>query len=147
MKDNFAAEEVVEDVMLELWENRLKFEKVNDVKSYLYTMVKNGSLAALKKQQKNVKLDESLSDDVLEFDYNILEEEVFSVLIDALNSLPEKCREVFELSCLEGMKYKDIAEQLAISMNTVKSQRARAIELLKEKLTNYPELLFILLFL
>lgn len=147
MKDNFAAEEVVENVMLQLWENRLKFEKINDIKSYLYTMVKNGSLAVLKQQQKNVNLDESISDDTLEFDFNILEEEVYSVLIDALNSLPEKCKEVFELSCLEGMKYKDIAEQLAISVNTVKSQRARAIELLKEKLKNHSELLFILLFL
>lgn len=110
-------------------------------------MVKNGSVTALKKQQKNVKLDESLSDDVLEFDFNILEEEVYAVLIEALNSLPEKCKEVFELSCLEGMKYKDIAEQLAISVNTVKSQRARAIELLKERLKNHSELLFILLFL
>jgi len=147
VKDNFAAEEVVENVMLQLWENRLKFEKVNDVKSYLYTMVKNGSVAVLKKQQKNVKLDESISDDVLDFDFNVLGEELYSTLIDALNSLPEKCKEVFELSCLEGMKYKDIADQLQISVNTVKSQRARALELLKEKLKNHSELLFILLFL
>ena len=70
-----------------------------------------------------------------------------SILIDVLNSLPEKCKEVFELSCLEGMKYKDIAAQLNISVNTVKSLRVRAVELLKEKLTNESELLFILLFL
>lgn len=132
--------------MLQLWENRLKFEKVNDVKSYLYMMVKNGSVTALKKEQRNVKLDESFSEEILDFDFNVLEEEVYSVLIEALNSLPEKCKEVFELSCLEGMKYKDIAEQLNISVNTVKSQRARAIELLKEKLKYHPELLFILLF-
>lgn len=147
VKDNFLAEEVVENVMLQLWENRLKFEKIVDVKSYLYTMVRNGSLLTLKKEMKVVQLDKSLSDDAPEFDFNILEEEVYSILIDALNSLPEKCKEVFELSCLEGMKYKDIAEQLNISINTVKSQRARAIELLKEKLKNHSELLFILLFL
>lgn len=109
-------------------------------------MVKNGSLDVLKKQNKKVKLDESISDDILEFDFNILQEEVYAILINALDSLPEKCKEVFELSCLEGMKYKDIAQQLNISINTVKSQRARAIELLKVKLINYPELLFFLLF-
>ncbi|WP_223678155.1 RNA polymerase sigma-70 factor [Flavobacterium hibisci] len=147
VKDIFIAEEVVENVMLQLWENRFKFEKVNDVKSYLYTIVKNGSVAALKKQQKSIQLDETFSDEPSEFDFNILQEEVYSVLIEALNSLPEKCKEVFELSCLEGMKYKDIAEQLNISVNTVKSQRTRAIELLKEKLKNHSELLFILLFL
>lgn len=141
------AEEVVENVMLQLWENRLKFEKIVDVKSYLYRMVRNGSLLVLKKEIKSVELDKSLSEDAPEFDFNILEEEIYAVLIDALNSLPEKCKEVFELSCLEGMKYKDIAEKLNISVNTVKSQRARAIELLKEKLKNHSELLFILLFL
>lgn len=147
LKDKFEAEEVVENVMLQLWEDRLKFEKVDDVKSYIYKMVKSGSLGVLKEQQKKVKLEDEASENVLEFDFNILEEEVYAVLITALDSLPEKCKEVFELSCLEGMKYKDIALQLNISINTVKSQRSRAIELLKTKLTNYPELLFFLFFL
>jgi RNA polymerase sigma-70 factor (ECF subfamily) len=68
----------------------------------------------------------------------ILEEEVHYLLFQALDSLPEKCRQVFELSCLEGMKYKDIAEDLQISINTVKSQRARAIDLLRKQLKDYP---------
>jgi RNA polymerase sigma-70 factor (family 1) len=147
VKDKFLAEEVVENIMLQLWENRVKFEMINDVKSYLYTMAKNSCLLALKKENRNVELDNSLKDDTAEFDFNILEEEVYAILIEALNSLPGKCKEVFELSCLEGMKYKDIAQQLQISVNTVKSQRARAIELLREKLKNHSELLFILLFL
>ncbi|MGO4772323.1 RNA polymerase sigma-70 factor [Flavobacterium sp. W22_SRS_FK3] len=147
VKDDFAAEEVVENVMLLLWENRVKFEKVNDIKSYLYKMVKNESLSYIKNKQKSVELDHHLSEeDTVDFDFAILEEEVYATLLEALHSLPLKCKEVFELSCLEGMKYKDIAEQLNISVNTVKSQRARAIELLKEKLINHPELLFILLF-
>jgi RNA polymerase sigma-70 factor (family 1) len=147
VKNDFLAEEVVGNVMLQLWENRLKFEKIIDVKSYLYTMVRNGSLLILKKEKKAVELDDDLSHETLDFDYNIAEEELYSTLIEALNSLPEKCKEVFELSCIEGLKYKDIAQQLDISINTVKSQRARAIELLKVKLKNHSELLFLLLFL
>jgi RNA polymerase sigma-70 factor (family 1) len=147
VKNDFLAEEVVGNVMLQLWENRLKFEKIIDVKSYLYTMVRNGSLLILKKEKKVVELDDDLSHETLDFDYNIAEEELYSTLIEALNSLPEKCKEVFELSCIEGLKYKDIAQQLDISINTVKSQRARAIELLKVKLKNHSELLFLLLFL
>lgn len=146
VKDNFEAEEVVENVMLQLWEDRLKFEKLDDIKSYIYRMVKNGSLASLKEQQKKTKFEDSPADDIPEFDFNILQEELYSVLINALDSLPEKCKEVFELSCIEGMQYKDIAKHLNISVNTVKSQRARAIELLKAKLTNHPELLFFLFF-
>lgn len=133
--------------MLQLWENRVKFEKIIDVKSYLYTMVRNGSLLILKKEQKVVALKDELSHETLDFDFKIVEEELYVTLIEALNSLPEKCKEVFELSCIEGLKYRDIAEQLNISINTVKSQRARAIELLKVKLRNHSELLFLLLFL
>ena len=133
--------------MLQLWENRIKFEKINDVKAYLYTITRNSCLSTLKKELKNIELNDSLKEEVAEFDFNILEEEIYSVLIEALNALPEKCKEIFELSCIEGMKYKDIAEQLHISVNTVKSQRAYAIELLKKKLKNQPQLLFILLFL
>ncbi|MFH6937542.1 sigma-70 family RNA polymerase sigma factor [Flavobacterium sp. FlaQc-30] len=147
VKDNFLAEEVVGNVMLQLWENRVKFEKIIDVKSYLYTMVRNGSFLILKKEQKGIQLNPELSHETLDFDFNVLEEELYSTLIQALNSLPEKCKEVFELSCIEGLKYKDVAEQLNISINTVKSQRARAIELLKVKLKNHSELLFLLLFL
>nr|WP_255409833.1 RNA polymerase sigma-70 factor [Flavobacterium sp. 2] len=147
VKNNFLAEEVVGNVMLQLWENRVKFEKIVDVKSYLYTMVRNGSLLILKKEQKVIKLNDELSHETLDFDFNILEEELYATLTQALNSLPEKCKEVFELSCIEGLKYKDVAEQLNISINTVKSQRARAIELLKVKLKNHSELLFLLLFL
>lgn len=147
VKDNFLAEEVVGNVMLQLWENRVKFEKIIDVKSYLYTMVRNGSFLILKKEQKGIQLNHELSHETLDFDFNILEEELYATLIEALNSLPEKCKEVFELSCIEGLKYKDVAEQLNISINTVKSQRARAIELLKIKLKNHSELLFLLLFL
>lgn len=147
VKDNFLAEEVVGNVMLQLWENRVKFEKIIDVKSYLYTMVRNGSFLILKNEQKGIQLNNELSHETLDFDFNILEEELYATLIEALNSLPEKCKEVFELSCIEGLKYKDVAEQLNISINTVKSQRARAIELLKIKLKNHSELLFLLLFL
>ncbi|RXM41647.1 hypothetical protein BOW57_20115 [Flavobacterium sp. YO64] len=147
VKDNFLAEEVVGNVMLQLWENRVKFEKIIDVKSYLYTMVRNGSFLILKKEQKGIELNNELSHETLDFDFNILEEELYATLTQALNSLPEKCKEVFELSCIEGLKYKDVAEQLNISINTVKSQRSRAIELLKVKLKNHSELLFLLLFL
>ncbi|MGC1631374.1 MAG: sigma-70 family RNA polymerase sigma factor, partial [Gelidibacter sp.] len=62
----------------------------------------------------------------------------------ALDRLPLKCRKVFEMSCLDGMKYKDIAQELNISLITVKSQRARAIELLKKQLKNNPHLLLFL---
>lgn len=148
VKDGFEAEEVVGNVMLQLWESRRRFENVRDIKSYLYTMVRNASLAHLKKDKPMLPLDElPIQDDAAagSFDFDLLEEEVYAVLQKALNELPMKCREVFELSCIDGLTYREVAEELGISVNTVKSQRARAIELLRLQMKDYPYLLLLLL--
>jgi len=138
VKDRFVAEEIVENTMVILWERRRKMDTISSVKSYLYAIVRNASLDYLKKQNKRIPLDLDSHDLSVSLDPFVLEEEVHGLLNEALNSLPEKCRKVFKLSCIEGIKYKDIAEDMQISLNTVKSQRARAIQLLKQKLKGNP---------
>lgn len=138
VEDRYAAEEIVENVLLKLWQKRHKLDKIKDLKSYLYAMTRNAALDYLKKEKKFVRLDVKKHDSITLKDSFIIEEETYAILFQALETLPTKCRKVFELSCLDGIKYKDIAEDLQISINTVKSQRARAIELLKSYLKNYP---------
>ncbi len=138
VENAFAAEEIVENVFLKLWQKRHKMDDVKNLKSYLYTMAYNASLDFIKKNKKFVRFNIEEHDGTVLMEQLILEEEVHYLLFQALDSLPEKCRQVFELSCLEGMKYKDIAEDLQISINTVKSQRARAIDLLRKQLKDYP---------
>ena len=137
VEDSYAAEEIVENVLLILWQKRHGMDKVKNLKSYLYTMVRNASLDYLKKEKKFERLDLEKHDSTALMEQFIIEEETYALLFQALGSLPQKCRKVFELSCLEGVKYKDIAEDMQISINTVKSQRARAIELLKQELKGY----------
>ena len=145
MSDPQAAEDIVENTMFKLWRDREKFNNVLNIKSYLYAMVRNDAYRIAHKENEKIFLNEELTqatyDDV---DEKVLEEEVYAILIEHLNQLPEGCKEIFELSTIEGLKYKEIASKLDISVNTVKSQRARAIKLLKEKLKNHP---FLLLFL
>lgn len=136
--ERFAAEEIVENTLLKLWQKRQKVDKIKNLKSYLYTMVRNASIDYTKKEKKFVRLEIDKHDAVSQKSQFIIEEETYAILFQALEKLPEKCKKVFELSCLEGMKYKDIAEDLQISINTVKSQRARAIELLKNDLKDHP---------
>ena len=139
VKDQESAEEVVEEAMVVLWEKREKFDSIAGLKSYLYSTVRNASLDLLKKNEKTVSLDTLAGRESLTTTDNfIIEEEVHATLYHALASLPPKSRRVFELSCLEGLKYSEIADEMGISLNTVKSQRARAIELLKEMLKDYP---------
>lgn len=138
VENSYAAEEVVENVLLTLWQKRHRMDEISNLKSYLYTMVRNGAIDYLKNQKKFERYDKTKHDSVQLMEQFIIEEETHAILFQALERLPSKCRKVFELSCLEGVKYADIAEDLQISLNTVKSQRARAIELLREHLKSYP---------
>ncbi len=141
--DQFGAEEITENTFIKLWQKRQKIDKITSPKSYLYKMVANASINYLKANNKNIPLDIAKHDYTVSMKEFIIEEEVHNALFNALASLPSKCRKVFELSCIEGLKYKEIAEDLNISVNTVKSQRARAIELLKAQLKDVFFLLFL----
>ncbi|MCL6296703.1 RNA polymerase sigma-70 factor [Jejuia spongiicola] len=138
VEDSYMAEEIVENVLFILWQKRHKMGDIDNLKSYLYAMVRNTSLDYLKNQKKFERYDKEKHDSIHFMEQFIIEEETHAILFQALESLPSKCRKVFELSCIEGVKYADIAEDLQISLNTVKSQRARAIELLRIHLKNYP---------
>ena len=133
----YVAEEIVETVLLKLWQKKHQLGSIGNLKSYLYSMVRNASLDYLKKEKKFVKLEVGKHDSLILMEQYIIEEETHAILFKALEALPEKCKQVFKLSCLEGLKYQDIAEELQISVNTVKSQRARAIELMKKNLKYY----------
>lgn len=144
VKSKVIAEEVVADCFVKLWEKREELGHIENIKSYLYTMVRNTSFTYLSNNKQDVELNQNLHDQATKIDNKIIIEEVHATLYRALDSLPNGCRVVFELSCLKGLKYKDIASDLNISINTVKSQRARAIKLLREQLKDNPLLLFIL---
>ncbi|MBD0830549.1 RNA polymerase sigma-70 factor [Aestuariibaculum sediminum] len=144
VKDQFVAEEVVEDCMLYLWEKRKELQAVNNLKSYLYTMVKNRSYAYLRNNHKEIPLETVNYESISQEDQYIIEEEAHAILLNAVEELPDKCKKVFKMSCLDGVKYKDIAQEMDISVNTVKSQRSRAIELLKRSLKDKP---FVVLYL
>ena len=67
----------------------------------------------------------------------LITKELEIAIKDAIESLPEKCREIFQLSKFKGLKYREIAEELNISVKTVETQMSRAIHSLKKKLSHY----------
>ncbi|WP_027138014.1 RNA polymerase sigma factor [Gaetbulibacter saemankumensis] len=145
VKDHYAAEEIVVNIMLTIWEKRRTLDPNKNIKSYLYTSVKNASFDYLKKRNKTTSLNLETKDlTFTNFEQRIIKEETHRLILQALESLPKKCRQVFEMCCIENLKYKEVAETLNISINTVKSQRARAIEILKMQLKEEHLFLFIL---
>lgn len=134
------AEDIVQELFSILWERRPKFKTQAQLSSYLYTTVHNTSYNQLRHQSVHDNyrqhvidhLEESmLVDDAVDI-FN--KEEIYRQLFLAIDQLPPRQREIF-LLCMEGKKNKEIAEQLDISAETVKKQKRRAINHLKEKLS------------
>lgn len=146
VKDQDVAEELVQSMFLNLWEKSAKIEIRTSIKSYMFGAVRNAALNHIKHQKvtqsyadAHQHLGVSNHDDPLEYD------ELKEKIDMALQRIPEKCREIFELSRFEGKRYKEIAEELGISLKTVENQMGKALRILREELGEYlPLLLFFL---
>lgn len=148
VKDDFLAETIVGDVIFHLWEVRETIEINTSVRSYLMTCVRNRCIDYLKSQYHKREVahsDTRLRDfPVLQYvkddDYplgKLLEKELEDEIMNAINRLPEECRRVFNMSRFENRKYEEIAQELKISVNTVKYHIKHALALLHEDLGKY----------
>ena len=149
---NEYAENIVHDVFLTLWERKEEIEISFTLTTYLFTLVKNRCLNFLRhkliEEEYNSQMKEELGFKLyaLEaFDYSYQsEEELQEIIRRALDTLPERCREIFIKSRIEGLKYKEISDELGISVNTVENQMVTALKKLRVALKDYlPLLLFL----
>ena len=134
VKSDSIAEEAVLDVFFKLWDKRKRININTSLKSYLFAAVKNQSIDYLRKnQQENMGFvypdlrSESAQPDEL---MNAIE--LKERIEKSIDELPDQCRIIFRMSRDEGMKYKDIAEKLNISIKTVETQIGRALVKLKK---------------
>ena len=143
------AKDAVQEVFINVWEQKIGFENKNIAKSYLYTSVKNKCLDTLKSKRfkiidKNVSL-ESIK--ILDSDAFFFKEvviiETSKIIEEAINTLPARCSQIISLS-LKDYSNKEIADMLSLSINTVKTQKKIAYQKLRPLLKNY---YFILVFL
>lgn len=133
--DNEKVEDLVQDIFLKIWEKGELYEDESLVKNYLYTSVRNRCLNFIR---DNKKFNDNLDVGIVEgtHEHNRTEyRELEKMLHNAIQSLPEKCREVFELSRFQNMKYQEIADTLGISIKTVEAQMSKALRVLREKLS------------
>ena len=128
------AEEIVEDVFVKLWSNRHRINEVENLTVYLYVAVKNRSLNAI--SQKATELIKAPFDDldieagqVVTDPYNLLvTAEMMKRMQQAVDNLPPRCKMIFKLVREDGLKHREVAEILNISINTVDVQMAIAIK-------------------
>lgn len=130
------AEDVVQETFVQFWEKKHYNSVSSSLKSYLYMTVRNKSLRRLE-QRKTVFMDEfeDYVDRMIEEKRdNSLVEERKEKLRKELDKLPEKSREVLTRIVFHGLKYKEVAEELDISFNTVKTQFSRALKQLRHSM-------------
>lgn len=151
------AENIVQDIFLYLWEHREALPAINNLNAFLFMMVKNRCIDFLRKQIQTQDKKHPLTSvqekelqlklySLQEFDENhFSERDIEAIITNAINNLPEKCREIFVLSRFEGLRHKEIAERLQISTNTIEGQIAIALRKLRADLKKYvPLFIFII---
>ena len=120
--DSESAEDIVQELFSTIWEKKMFFRSLASFRVYLYNSVRNASLE--------------------EEEEGFFSEEVYRQLLQTIDALPDRCKEVF-LMYMEGKKNEEIATALHVSLETVKTQKKRAMSFLRKKLGSYHFLLLL----
>ncbi len=146
VNDYDEAENIVQEVFVSIWQNREKLDPSQKIKTYLYVAVKNRSLKFIR--HENVKQDSF--EDIQEIyqthsnpESETLYEELKLAIDNAIKSLPEKCKLIFEMNRFDKLSYKEIAKVLDISVKTVETQMGRALKSLRSQLAKFISLMIL----
>jgi RNA polymerase sigma-70 factor (family 1) len=136
--DHDVAEDIVQDLFAELWVNHAHIKIRSSLHSYLLRSTFNACLDHLKHQKVKERYQADFITDIsLSFDDSLIFDEILTKMEASIEELPEQCRKIFKLSRYENLKYKEIAHILNISENTVDTQIRRALNKLKNDLSDY----------
>ena len=136
--DAESAEEAVQEVMVTVWEKREQLEIATSLKSYLFGAVHKHCLNWIKHDQVKARYrQETLATAPLAEAPDGFASELEQQISRAIQKLPEERRKVFLLSREEGLKYREIADKLGISIKTVENQMGKALRFLREELQDY----------
>lgn len=148
LKDEDEAEEMVQNVFYKLWEKKEKISELQSVPAYLYRAVHNECMNYVKHEKVKMAYEAhavhhgSISGQATD---TATARELEQRIGDALASLPEQCRTIFQMSRFEELKYREIADKLGLSVKTVENQMGKALKILRTKLADYISVVWLLL--
>lgn len=141
LQDKDKSEEIVQDIFYGIWKKRNTLNIKVSFKSYLYKAVQNNCLQLIQHHAVEDKYKQYVKNEVSHFQSDPIKEmeikEMNKVVESTLNSLPERCKQIFSMSRFEGLKYKEIAEQLEISQKTVEANMGKALQAFRKSLGRY----------
>ena len=136
LRDRTAAEDTTQDVMLELWRRRNNIVLDTSLRAYLLQATRNRALNLIRHRRVAAGVDprDVTATPPAPANRSVLEREIEVVVSRAVSTLPTKCREIFQLSRVHGLKYAEIAEALDISVKTVEAQMGKALRAIRQQL-------------
>jgi len=133
--DRDAAEDIVQGVFSRVWAKRTELDWEDRITHYLYRSARNNAIDWLRKQRPKSELDEPMLDQLASeetADEDLREAMQLKLVQEAMELLPSRCKEVFTLQKLSGMTYREIAEELDISVKTVENQMVKALSIIRD---------------
>ena len=142
VNDPDTAEEIVQDFFYHFWKNKENINVTGSLKAYLFSAVKNFCLKHIEKQSVRRRyaeriLTETADEEKISFQPELEAKELKKEIDKVLESLPERSREIFRLSRFEGLKYREIADKLSVSVKTVEADMTRTLKILRERISAY----------
>lgn len=149
VRDTEVAEDLVQDAFIAYLNNKSKVSSdPMAVRSFLYTTIRNAAYN-LNRKSKTVQkyigrqsLDEM---DSIDYEHKVIRAEFMGEVARIVEGLPDSCQNIFKLSYLDGLSNQEIADHLEISVNTIKTQKQRALRVLRQKI--HPQYFFFVLLL
>jgi RNA polymerase sigma-70 factor (family 1) len=146
--DRQEAEDIVAETFIKLWKRHPHFETALNIRAFLYITARNACLDFLnytkKQHERKKELTYLSSDDEQPIIHTMIKAEILGEIYREIEQLPTECKKVFKMSYLEGLRNQEIADQLNLSVHTVKNQKARAIKLMRVRLNISQLILFLL---
>lgn len=147
-RDIYLAEDIVQNVFLNVWERRRKLKEIYSIQSYLYRSVYNEFINQYRKKSALITLEK----EYIQMLNAILKEEdtseltkLIALVKQEIQELPPKCKAIFIMGKQEGLTYAEIAEHMDISFRTVENQMSKAFAIIREKVEGKVNIVFFLL--
>ena len=137
LKDEPSCQDILQDVFITLWRQAPKLKEDTNIAAYLYKLTRNRVLNSLAKDKLHgehlIHFTRFIESQPVIPDELLREKELIAIMESELINLPDKMREVFELSRINQLSHQEIADQLNISTNTVKSQISNVLRRLRKR--------------
>ena len=137
LRDRQESEQVVLESFVKLWDRRMAFESWPQIRSFLYTVTRNACLNLLESNNRSQQFIEEAGryqDHEQSVEDRLVSAEIMLEIYSAIEELPGECKDIFKLNLLDELSYEEIAERKHIAVQTVRSQKAKALKFLRGRL-------------